>query len=238
MSTSGSYDFTLTRDELIKASLRLLGVGHRGESISADEINEASQALNIMLKAWQADGLQLWKRAEKSITLTASTSTYTLGPTGSIVMQRPLRILEAVRRDTSNIDVPLNKLSKNEYYNLSNKFSEGTPVSYHYDPQLDNGKFILWQVPSTETAAEYTIEIVYHLPFEDLDSTTDNFDCPVEWLQAIKFGLALDLAPEYGIDLPYQYRLQKQFDMSYEKALSWDVEDTSIYFQPDWQGQR
>jgi len=238
MSRSGSYDFTLTRDELIQAALRLLGVGHRGESVPASEIEDASQALNIMLKAWQADGLQLWKREEKSITLTASKRVYTLGPTGDIVMQRPLRLLEAVRRDTSNIDVPLTKLSKNEYYGLSDKFSEGTPVSYHYDPQLDNGDLYLWQVPSTTTAAEYTIEIVYHLPFEDMDSATNNFDCPVEWLQAIKFGLALDLAPEYGIDLPYQYRLQKQFDKSYEKALSWDVEDTSIYFQPDWQGTR
>lgn len=238
MATSGSYDFTLTRDELIQASLRLLGVGHRGESVPADEINDASQALNIMLKAWQADGLQLWKREEKSITLTASKRVYTLGPSGDIVMQRPLRILEAVRRDSSNIDVPLNRLSKEEYWRLSDKYSEGTPVSYHYDPQLTNGEFTLWQVPSTLTAAEYTVEIVYHLPFEDLDSTTNNFDCPVEWFQAIKFGLAVDLAPEYGIDLPQQYRLQKQFDSSYEKALSWDVEDTSIYFQPNWEGKR
>lgn len=238
MARSGSYDFTLTRDELIKAAFRLIGVGHRGESVPADEMNDAAQALNIMLKAWQADGLQLWKRSEASITLSAGTSTYTLGPTGSIVMQRPLRILEAVRRDSSGIDVPLNKLSKNEYYNLSNKSSQGTPVSYHYDPQLDNGKLVLWQVPTAADAAEYTVEIVYHLPFEDVDAATDNFDYPVEWLEAVKFGLALRLAPEYGVDMPAQYRLQKQFDDIYEKALSWDVENTSIYFQPDWQGQR
>lgn len=246
MSTSGSYDFNLTRDQLIKASLRLIGVGHRGESVPADEINEAAEALQLMLKGWQADGLQLWKREEQSITLTGSKRVYTLGPSGDITMQRPLRILECVRRDSSNIDVPLNKLSKNEYYGLSNKYSEGTPVSYHYDPQLNNGDFILWQVPTTAVAAEYTIEIVYHLPFEDVDNATDNFDCPVEWLEAIKFGLAIRLAPEYGADLPLQYRLDKMMygDASrgimgiYEKALSWDVENTSIYFQPDYQGQR
>jgi len=238
MSRSGSYDFNVTRDELIKAAFRLIGVGHRGESVPADEMNDAAQALNIMLKAWQADGLQLWKRAEASIMLSAGTSTYTLGPTGSIVMQRPLRILEAVRRDSSNIDVPLNKLSKNEYWGLSDKSSTGTPVSYHYDPQLDNGKLYLWQTPNASAASEYTIEIVYHLPVEDMDSSTNNFDYPVEWLEAIKFGLALRLAPEYGIDTPYQYRLQGQFDEIYDKALSWDTENTSVYFQPDYQGQR
>lgn len=238
MATSGSYDFTLTRDELIQSSLRLLGVGHRGESVPADEINDASMALNIMLKAWMADGLQLWKREEKSITLVASQRVYTLGPSGNVTMQRPLRLLEVVRRDSDNIDVSLNSLSKNEYWGLSNKFSEGTPVSYHYDPQLTNGDLYLWEVPDTTAAAEYTVEIVYHLPFEDMDSTTNNFDCPAEWFQAIKFGLAVDLAPEYGIDLPQQYRLQKQFDTAYEKALSWDTEDSSIYFQPNWEGSR
>lgn len=238
MATSSSYNFNPTRDEIIQSSLRLLGVGHRGESVPADEINDASMALNIMLKSWQADGLQLWKREEKSITLVASQRVYTLGPSGNVTMQRPLRLLEVVRRDSSNIDVPLNVLSKNEYWGLSNKFSEGAPVSYHYDPQLTNGDLYLWQVPDTTVAAEYTVEIVYHIPFEDMDSTTDNFDCPTEWLQAIKFGLAVDLAPEYGIDLPQQYRLQKQFDTAYEKALSWDQEDTSIFFQPNWEGQR
>jgi hypothetical protein len=246
MSRSGSYDFTLTRDELIKASFRLIGVGHRGESVPADEINDASEALNIMIKAWQADGLQLWKREDASITLSDGVSTYTLGPTGSIVMQRPLRILECVRRDTSNIDVPLNKLSKQEYTTLSNKFNAGTPVSYHYDPQLDNGEFTIWQTPDADIAAEYTIEIVYHIPFEDMDSTTDNFDFPVEWLEAIKYGLAIRLAPEYGIDLPSQYRLDKVMygDPAkgvlgvYDKALSWDQENTSIYFQPDHRVQR
>ena len=238
MARSGSYNFNVTRDELIKAAFRLIGVGHRGESVPADEINDASEALNLMIKAWQADGLQLWKREEASITLSNGTSTYTLGPTGSIVMQRPLRVLEAVRRDSSNTDVPLNKLSKNEYWGLSNKSSQGVPVSYYYDPQLDNGDFTIWQTPNAAIAAEYTIEIVYHLPFEDMDNPTDDFDCPVEWLEAIKFGLALRLAPEYGVDLPAQYRLQKQFDDIYDKALTWDVEDTSIYFQPDWQGQR
>lgn len=246
MARSNSFDFTVTRDELIKASFRLIGVGHRGESIPAEDINDASEALNLMLKAWQVDGLQLWKREEQSITLTASKRVYTLGPTGDIVMQRPLRLLEVVRRDSSNIDVPLNRLSKNEYYSLSNKFSEGIPVSYHFDPQLDNAELILWEVPNTGAASEYTIEIVYHRPFEDMDAATNNFDCPAEWLEAIKFGLAIRLAPEYGTTLQEQYRLDKMFygDPSegvegiYDKALSWDVEDTSVYFQPDWQGQR
>ena len=238
MAKSGSYDWTVTRDTLIEAAFRLIGVGHRGESVPADEINDAAEALNFMLKGWQADGLQLWKREEQTIPLVASQATYTLGPTGDVTMQRPLRILECVRRNTDNIDVPLNKLTKSEYYNLSNKFNEGTPVSYYYDPQLDNGELTIWQPPSTTTAAEYSIVIVYHIPSEDMDSANDNFDCPSEWLEAIKYGLALRLAPEYGVDQPSYYALRGMFEDIYDKALTWDMESGSIYFQPDFQGQR
>lgn len=239
MALSGSFSFTVDRDELIKSSLRLLGVGHRGEPIIADEINDANMALNIMLKAWQADGLHLWKREAMTLPLIAGVAEYTLGPTGNVTMQRPLRIVECVRRDTTanNIDVPLNKLSMQEYYKLSNKFFTGIPVSYVYDPQLGNGKLTVWQVPDTLVASRYDLVIVYLQPMEDMINTHDNFDCPSEWLEAIKYGLAVRLAPEYGIDLPYQYLLKKQFDEIFEKAMMWDLEDTSIYLQPNYEGR-
>lgn len=239
MARSGSYSFTVNRDQLIKSSLRLLGVGHRGEPIIADEINDANMALNIMLKAWQADGLHLWKREEMTLPLLAGVAEYTLGPTGNVVMQRPLRIVECVRRDVTanNIDVPLNKLSLQEYYKLSNKFFTGIPVSYVYDPQLDNGKFTIWQVPDATIVARYDIVIVYLFPMEDMINTQDDFDCPTEWLEAIKYGLAVRLADEYGIDAPQQYLLMKKFQDIYEKALQWDNEDVSIYLQPNYEGR-
>jgi len=239
MARSGSYSFTVNRDELIKSSLRLLGVGHRGEPIIADEINDANTALNLMLKAWQADGLHLWKREEKTLPLISGVATYTLGPTGNVVMQRPLRIIECVRRDVtvSNIDVPLNKLSLQEYYKLSNKFIQGTPVSYVYNPQLDSGELTIWQVPGDLEVSRYDLVIVYLNPLEDMVNTQDNFDCPVEWLEAIKYGLAVRLAPEYGIDMPAQYLLRKQAEEIRDLAKTWDIEDTSIYFQPNYEGR-
>lgn len=239
MSRSGSYNFTANRDEIIKSSLRLLGVGHRGEPIIADEINDAALALNLMLKAWQADGLHLWKREEATLPLIAGTAEYTLGPAGNVVMQRPLRIIECVRRDTTsnNIDVPLNKLSLQEYYKLSNKFFTGIPVSYVYDPQLDSGKLTIWQVPDATVASRYDLVIVYLIPMEDMDNTQDDFDCPTEWLEAIKYGLAVRLAPEYGIDLPAQYLLRKQAQEAKDLAMTWDIEDVSIYIQPNYEGR-
>ena len=78
MSTSGSINFTLNRDEIIKASLRKLGVLAEGETPTSEQINDGSQALNVIVKAWQAQGIHLWKTKELTLFLTESQGSYTI----------------------------------------------------------------------------------------------------------------------------------------------------------------
>ena len=61
MATSGSTNFTLNRDELIKDALLDIGAVSQDDTPSASIVNSASRKLNMMLKAWQTFGLQLWK---------------------------------------------------------------------------------------------------------------------------------------------------------------------------------
>ena len=60
MTTSGSANFDLTRNELLASSLRKVGAIEQGESPSAEMISEASEALNILTK--NLEGFRLWKR--------------------------------------------------------------------------------------------------------------------------------------------------------------------------------
>lgn len=60
MAFSASYDFVVTRDDIISAALRKLGVLAEGQSPSTNQLTAASQALNVMLKAWKSDSLPLW----------------------------------------------------------------------------------------------------------------------------------------------------------------------------------
>lgn len=55
MATSGSYDFTMTRDDCISEALAQLGVLGEGESPTAAQLTADSFTLNLMLKAWQND---------------------------------------------------------------------------------------------------------------------------------------------------------------------------------------
>ena len=66
MATSGSTDYSQTRDDIIKRALRLIGVLAQGETPTADQVTEAAAALNGLVKAWQADGMPLWAITQKN----------------------------------------------------------------------------------------------------------------------------------------------------------------------------
>lgn len=60
MAISGSYNFSVTRNEIVAGALRILGVIGEGDTPSADQYTTGSEALNMMVKAWQAEGLPIW----------------------------------------------------------------------------------------------------------------------------------------------------------------------------------
>lgn len=241
MAVSGDASFSIDRDTLIKSSLRLVGVGSIDEDPTANEIITAAEALNIMVKAWQADGLQLWQVRSYSLTPIESDYIYTLGTGGQITDisgKRPLRIIEAYYREISTvIDVPMIRLSREEYYALSDKDTEGTPVQYYFDPQLNQSVLNIWPAPDSNFATNYTIELLYQKPLDDLDTSTDDFEFPSEWYEAIKYGLAVRLAPEYFLPITLRRQLKKEADEIKELVMDWDTEDTSIFLQPDYKGR-
>ena len=56
MTTSGTTTFTVTRDDIIKAALRSLGVIATNESPSSEDYTNCAFALNLILKTLAADG--------------------------------------------------------------------------------------------------------------------------------------------------------------------------------------
>lgn len=82
MATSGSTDFSVNRDDLCKAVLRLCGVIAAEETPEADDIENVSQAMNMMVKAWAGEGIQLFTQKRATLFLQNSKTSYNLGPSG------------------------------------------------------------------------------------------------------------------------------------------------------------
>jgi len=78
MAFSASYDFTITRDDIIAAALRKLVVLGEGQTPTTNQVTTAAQALNVMLKAFKADGLPLWYVRTGYIYPIHNTNTYNL----------------------------------------------------------------------------------------------------------------------------------------------------------------
>lgn len=60
MASSGSYDFTVTRDNLITLALQHIGVLGIGITPSANTVTEAALLLNLIVKLRAADGMPAW----------------------------------------------------------------------------------------------------------------------------------------------------------------------------------
>jgi hypothetical protein len=82
MATSSSTDFTLNRDAIITAALRKLRVVDPNDTANANDITTGAQALNLMIKAWQMDGVSMWLNQEAVLHLEEDGQVYDLGPSG------------------------------------------------------------------------------------------------------------------------------------------------------------
>lgn len=87
MSTSGSIDFSLTRDDLITDAMRFIGAIGEGETPTSYEISNAARALNMLVKQWQGSSdfsasLKVWSRKRGYLFLAKDTVEYSLGTTG------------------------------------------------------------------------------------------------------------------------------------------------------------
>ena len=237
MATSGSSNFATSRDSLIAGALRIAGAIAQGETPSATQVTEASEALNMMVKALQADGLPVWAIKETNVTLTASTASYTIGDGATVDTPKPLKVYSAMLRNTdTDIDTPMTLLTRQEYNSLGNKTTEGDPISFWYNPQLTTGTLTLYPTPSTTVASSSVVRIIYQRPFEDFDASTDEPDFPQEWYEAIKFMLADRLAPEYGLSLQERQDISARAERMHQAALGFGTEEGSIRFQVNIDG--
>ncbi len=305
-----STTFNVTRNDIIKSSLRVLGVLASGETAQNDEINDGALALNLMLKEWQAAG-HLWTRTNATLFTATGQRTYSLPganctktytqttltaaaivtdvtltvdsitgitngdflgvllddntifwttvngvPAGSTVtilaglpsgaaigrqvyayttkIERPLRIYDMRRRSLDGNEIPLAydgmPMSRADYMALPNKDSLGLPIQAYYDPQLTTGVFYLWSTPSDAT---YKINFTYDRSIEDILQAGDFTDMPQEWLNAIKWNLAVEMSPEYP-NVKVSQVIMNRAAESKEIAMAYDVDQGSTFIQPGY----
>jgi hypothetical protein len=83
MATSGTISFNMTRTQIIERAYKFIKALGTGQSLSAAMEQDASEFLNMMIKAWQADDLYMWTQGTGYLFLASGTANYAIGSSGT-----------------------------------------------------------------------------------------------------------------------------------------------------------
>ena len=215
MAVTGIY----TSRDLIESAYRKIGVVASDEPMTADQGREGLNALNRMLKGWQNKGFQLWTVTAMSVTLTTA-ATYTL-------TVRPLDILNC-RFRRSGIDLPMQRMTRDDYDALPQKLSTGIPTTFYFNRQRDSATITVW--PVLAAAAGQTLEISYNREFEDATDLDAETDVPGEWWDAVVYGLADRLSDDHQVNMP---KVTARAERELRDALAFDREGSVNFYGYD-----
>ena len=183
--------------ELIESSLRLATVLASGESATADEANDGLKSLNDILENWSVENLAVWQGDNEQYALTPGAASYTIGPGGVFDGTRPVRIGLSFTR-VNGADFPIDQWSLDEYNAVAVKTVGGIPEKFVYLNEYPLGQIILYPVPATASTLFLNTDRVLTVPV----TLATILSFPPGYKKALRYTLATNLAPEYGVAVP------------------------------------
>jgi hypothetical protein len=190
---------TYTAGDQINRALRLLGVLAEGEVPSAETAQDALMAMNQMIDSWNTERLSVFCTQDQVFTWPAGLISRTLGPTGDFVGLRPVLLDDATyyRDPGTNVSFGIKFINQQQYNGIAVK----TVTSTYPQVIFVNNTF-----PDIEM-------FIYPRPTRDLEwhfVSVQKLDIPANlatvlyyppgYLRAFTYNLAMEMAPEFGIE--------------------------------------
>lgn len=171
-------------------------------------------------------------QAAPTITLGAPGSGATFGTPvmAGLTSTLPLKILDQgnfVRNTTTALDTPITLISRDEYESLGNKAAQGSVNSFFPDIQRNAVYVNVYTVPDVSNSE---LHLFAQLPYTDTVDPADILDFPQEWLNALRWGLARELIPEYGVDETTERRIESRYAEAITTVFNWSQEEAPIRF--------
>ncbi len=210
---ASDYDWAATRNEIIQRAFRIIGVLSPGQTLSGPKLNQGIDALNSVVKEWQARKVFLWTLTPITKVLTAGTFTFDL-PTNPAIMW----IDRCQWRRAVDDDIPMEVISYREYNDIPDLTETGDPLQIAIDYQ-DVPTAYVWPVP----AVEVTLYYVGVAKLQDMDSSSGTPDLPVRFTEALVYTLASRLADEYSLPISERELLTAKAENFFQTAIRSDV---------------
>lgn len=187
-----------TAKKIIVKAFQKAGILTKTQQPSADEANDALDALNNMLSSWSNDTGMIYTRSWETFPLVGGQLAYTIGVGANFNTVRPIEVIECHLSD-GIIDYPCETVN-DEIYNhqIQQKTAPGLSYFLNYDNAFPIAKIRLWPVPPSSL---YSLFLLTEkaLTFYNLNDTVD---LPPGWERALIFNLAIEICSDYGQSCP------------------------------------
>ncbi len=221
MATSGTTTFTLDTEELIAEAFER----NNRQVRTGYDIKSAKRSLNLLLSEWGNRGVHIWKVENHTINLVAGTTAYQLpGNTDDI--------LEAVFRN-NNVDTTMTQVSRSEYLQIPNKFSQGTPSQYYIQQEIftSNGHAnVTINLYLTPNVTDTQINFNYMARIQDAGSYTNIPDIYYTFYPCLTSGLAFYLSQKYNPTKTQELKMYYEDELN--RALIEGSQSTSVHLTP------
>lgn len=196
----------ITARQVCTTALRLIGVAAAESPIEADMAQSALDALNALLDSWSTERLLMARRPRLTLPLVAGKQTYTWGrvegePTpADVAHPAPVRLELALLTVPGSPaqEWPITVLDQRQYETgiWDKQLPSAYPESLYLDPTRPYATLHVWPVPTMA----YQLQLLPWPALPFYGHLDDVLEWPEGYLRMMQYGLAVDLAPQYGVE--------------------------------------
>jgi len=188
-----------TAGDQINRALRLIGVLAEGETTSAAVMQDSLMALNQMIDSWNTERLSVFSTQDQIFTWPAGLITRTLGPSGDFIGLRPVLLDDATyyRDPGTNVSFGIKFINQQQYDGIAVKTVTSTyPQVIFVNMTFPDVTMTIYPRP--------TRDLEWHfISVQELDNPATlatNLFFPPGYLRAFTYNLAMEIAPEFGVE--------------------------------------
>lgn len=192
----------MTGFEIVRVALKTIGVLAPEDPLPPADATDGLAALNRMVSMWNNMRMALYAILPYDFDLSASTGTYTVGPTGDFVTpSRPLSLeacgLISYQNPLQPLELPLEVLTLQDWRLTPVKSVESAmPTQVYFEPYNPNvARVHFYPVPNGSLTLKARLYL--SLLFAGFSNGTTNYTFPDGYEMALTMNLAKILAPEY-----------------------------------------
>jgi hypothetical protein len=193
---------TATAGELINSALRLIGQLAEAEVPSAATSQDALTAFNQMIDSWNTERLSVFCTQDQVYTWPANEIRRTLGPSGDISLspqERPILVDDSTyfRDPQTNVSYGIKMINQSQYNGIAVKTVTSTyPQVMFVNMTFPDIEIFIYPKP-TRSLEFHFISVQ---PISAPTALNTVIALPPGYLRALRFNLAMELAPEFGVE--------------------------------------